>query len=274
MKKIYIAICLFFIHTAYALPVGNPSEASLYYNGETCCHFCFSGEYCSFGIGFDGDYVFNRHMRTVNHRVIDTTKISTNAAYLAVNLCERVDIFSSLGVSRLSLNTSLGAFNSVDPHPLFEVESGSEFSYRVGARATLWQCHCFSLGVMGQYFATEPNIKRLYIAAGAVSYPDDDLRTRYSEWQVSSGLSYRFNDFFVPYAAVRYGHCYWKLGDGENFIIESNTNTFLFNLKNQRNWGYAVGLTLCPLVCKKAAVTVEARFPNEKALYVNGQIRF
>jgi hypothetical protein len=193
---------------------------------------------------------------------------------LVASFYERLDLFSSLGVSRLSLNTSLGAFNSADPHPLFEVESASAFSYSVGGRATLFQYRCFSLGILGQYFATKPNIKRLYIAAGAVSYPDDSLKTRYSEWQVASGISYRFNDFFVPYVAVKYARSYWKFGNGELFMIESNTGTSLFNMRNHKHWGYAIGLTLCPLVCEKIAVTVEGRFADEAALYVNGELRF
>lgn len=275
MRYFYIALCsFFFMSTAYALPSGNPAEASLFYKGGDCFNPWFRGRCFGFGVGFDGNYVYNRHMETVNNKDIDTTRLFTNAGYLVVNFCERIDVFAALGASRLSLNTSLGAFNVIDPHPLFEVESASAFSYRVGARATLCEYRCFALGVVGQYFATSPNIKRLYIAAGAVSYPDDTLRTRYSEWQAGGGLSYRFNEFFVPYAAVRYANSFWKLNDGNQFIIESNVNTFLHNLRNQKNWGYAIGLSFCPFACERAAVTVEARFPDEKAFYVNGQIRY
>lgn len=282
MKKLYFGICLLLVNTAYALPVGNPSEASMFreYQCDTCDSdvFCEDDTSCCdffhFGIGFYGDYVFNRYMRTVNNRDIDRTSIFTNAGYLVVNFFDRIDIFSSLGASRLSLNTSLGAFNDADPHPLFEVESGSSFSYSIGGRATLFECGCASLGVEGQYFATTPDIKRMYIASGAVVYPDDVLSTRYSEWQVATGISYRYNEFFIPYAAVKYARSFWKFGNGENFPIEDNTGTFLFNMKNRKHWGYVVGLTLNPPTCQKLAVTVEARFWGEAALYVNAQARF
>ena len=277
MKKLCIALCLLCLNSAYALPVGNPAEASLFYGQDSYCDPC--GDPCApcdfhIGWGYYGDYVFNRHMETVNGKDIDTTQVFTNALYLVVNFCEQVDFFTCFGASRLSLNTSLGAFNSADPHPLFEIESGSAFSFNVGGRITLLHWRCFSLGVMGQYFMTEPDIKRMYIAAGAVSYPDEELKTRYSEWQIAGGISYHYNDFFIPYVAIKYAHSFWKLDDGNLVIIESNTGTHLFNLRNQRNWGYAVGLTFSPPTYEKMAVTVEARFGAEKALSVNGQMRF
>ncbi len=278
MKKLcFVVFSLLLINTADALPVGNPSEASLFapFPGECCDDnaSCFC-DFLGFGVGFYGDYVFNRYMKTVHHKDIDRTTLVTNAGYLVLNICDLLDIFSSLGVSRLSLNTSLGAFNPDDIHPLFEVESGSAFSYSVGARATILEYKCASFGVEGQYFSTKPNIKRMYIASGAVVYPDDELRTHYSEWQVGAGLSYRYNEFFVPYMAFKYARSFWKFGNGENFPIEDNTGTFLFNMRNRRNWGYVVGLTLCPLVCNKMEVTVEGRFVGEAALYVNAAARF
>ena len=146
--------------------------------------------------------------------------------------------------------------------------------WSLGGRATLFQYQCLTLGLEGQYFATYPNVQRLYIAAGASSYPGDQLKTHYNEWQLATGLSYRYNFFFVPYVAVKYARSFWKLNDGNLFIIESNNNSFLYNLRGRKHWGYAIGLTLCPMVSQKIAVTVEGRFPDEKALYVNGQMRF
>jgi hypothetical protein len=95
--------------------------------------------------------------------------------------------------------------------------------------------------VTGQYFATRPNLKRLYIASGAVVYSDRALQTRYREWQGAAGISYRYNDFFVPYIALKYASCHWKLANGANVTIEDNTGTFLYNLKNHRFWGYVNG---------------------------------
>jgi hypothetical protein len=279
MKKSFLFLFSLLINSVYSVPVGNPSEASMFYPycSERCCEDDCWG-FLSVGAGFYGDYVFNRYMKTTHNtprnKNIDRTQIFTNAGYIVLNFWGLIDFFSSLGVSRLSLNTSLGAFNPTDTSPLFEVESGSDFSYSVGGRITLLEHECASLGFEGQYFETKPNIKRMYIASGAVVYPDDTLRTRYSEWQVGAGISYRYNEFFIPYIAAKYAHSHWKFGNGENFIIEDNTGTFLFNMRNRKNWGYVVGLTLIPPVCEQAAVTAEARFAGEKALYINAQARF
>jgi hypothetical protein len=272
MKKLLIPCLALFMNTLSALPVGNPSEASLFhYACNEPCPYSF----LHYGVGFYGDYVFNRHLRTDPGRDVDTTKLVTNAGYLVLNFKERVDLFATLGASRISLNTSLVSFNSIDPFPLFEIESGTAFSYSIGGRATLFQYKCASLGIEGQYFSTKPDIKRVYIAAGAVSYLDKSLVTHYNEWQLGGGISYKYNPIFIPYIAVKYSRAHWKLADGENIIIESNTNTFFYNLHNPRHWGYALGLTLCPCECDdKIAVTAEVRFLDEKAFYINGQMRF
>jgi major outer membrane protein len=273
MRNFFLIILLALKITAQGLPGGNPSEPNLF----ICAPDCTLTTLCDcfvFGCGFYGDYVFDRHLRTVTGRDIDTTKLFTNAAYFSASFRERAEIFTALGVSRLSLNTSLAPFNAIDPHPLFEMETQSDFSYSMGARALLLRYRCLAIGLEGQYFSTEPNIKRLYIAAGAVSYPGYSLITHYSEWQVGLGAGYRYNPYFVPYVAIKYARAYWKLADGKNVIIESNTNTFLYNLNNQKNIGYCIGLTFCPLIEERLAVTVEARFASEKALYVNGLIQF
>ncbi len=253
-----------------ALPVGNPGEASLFHNKTRVCALPFA----SYGIGFYGDYVFNRHMRTNPGKNVDWTKIFTNAGYLVLNFKERVDLFATLGTTRISLNTSLISFNNAGDTALFELESGTAFSWSVGGRATLWCYKRVSLGIEGQYFSTKPNIKRAYIAAGASAYFDNSLITHYREWQTGLGISYRCNPFFIPYVAVKYSDARWKLANGKNIIVESNTNTFFFNMHSHVPLGYVIGLTFYPKACDSVAVTVEARFSDEKALYVNGQMRF
>lgn len=225
-------------------------------------------------LGFYGDYVINRHLETVHDKDIDYTKLLTHAGIVAMNFCDRLAIFSTLGVTRLSLNTSLGAFNLDDTHPLFEIETLSSFSYSVGAKAKLWSYKKFSLGAVGQYFSTSPRIKRLYIASGASSYPDKVLKTHYSEWQLALGVSYHYNARLIPYGAVKYAHAHWKLNNGKRFIIETNTNTFLHNLRNQRPWGYALGLTYYPILFDCFMILAEIRFLDETAIHLNLQTRF
>lgn len=274
MKNFAFLILFIFSSTLFALPVGNPSEPNMFNsraNGFCRPQSCFDN--FGVGFGFSGDYVFNRHLEVVEGKQVDRVKMFTNAAYLVLNFFDRIDVFSTLGATRLSLNTSFGAFNPADAPPLFELETATAFSYSIGAKAIVYQCGRWTFGAVGQYFSTKPYIFRMYIAAGDPTYPGSQFQTHYDEWQVAAGASWRYNDFFVPYAAVRYARAFWKLRNGQRVPTASN-HLFLNNMESVKNWGYAVGLTLSPILAEKMFVSLEARFPDEKALYINAQMRF
>lgn len=280
---------------AYALPVGNPSEASLLSDGLIWEGFC--GDPCdpclswcdawSFRVGFYGDYVFNRHMEVddnnaPNRADIEHTNLNTNAAILVLNLWDRFDIFTTLGASNFGIETNARTFRgpgttpaSINGRRIF-IESESQFSWSVGGRATLWECGCTTLGLEGQYFRFCPNIRRISVSADDYYsiYPDHSIRARISEWQVGLGLSHRIN-MFVPYIAVQYARNH--IDFDENVVtLTANTsgivNLNLYDLRNKKPWGYEVGVSLVD--CEKAFVTVAGRWAGEKAVYVTGQVRF
>lgn len=272
MKKLVSSLSFLLLTCAAgALPVGNPLEIRSVLE-EPCESECRA--FARYSIGYYGDFVFDRHLKTLPGRDIDTTQLITNAAYVAVHFCDRVTLFAALGATRLSINTTLVAFNAQDPHPLFELRSATAFSYSLGGRAILYSYKCAFLGVSGQYFSTQPNTKRLSIASGATAYPDEHLKTHYNEWQLAATLSYMYNERCIPYAAVKYARAFWRLNNGNRVIIDTNTGTLLFNLKNHRHWGYAVGVTLYPLSCNLFNVSAEIRFLDERACYLNIQTQF
>lgn len=276
MKKLFVAVLAILASgAAYALPVGNPSEASLLSDGiffegncgdpcDPCISWCDS---FSLRLGFYGDYVFNRHMEVRSDGPdIEDVEIFTNAAYFALNFWNRFDVFATVGSTNFELDTNASAFGGTNG-ARFELESDSACaSWSVGGRATLWECGCTSLGLEGQYFRANPDVKRITTASALSAYPE--YSARYHEWQVGLGVSHRIN-IFVPYVAVKWSRARWDLG-GETFVL-SGTNVTQ-DLENKKSWGYAVGVSL--IDCEKAALTVEGRFADEKAVYVNGQIRF
>lgn len=291
MKKLVVTILtLLSCGTAYALPVGNPSEASLFRNGlwwESCCcdpcDPCFS--WCdawSLRIGFYGDYVFNRHMEIdsgdhENGADIDTMTITTNAGYIALNICDRLDVFGTLGATTLGIctdATSWGSLASLNSELGFE----TYFSWSVGARATLWQWGCFGIGVEGQYFETRPDLDYfIEYNGGTFTYFNNNNGVRYYEWQVGLGASYKIatscpSVALVPYAAVKWAGSKLSLDNFSFVDPTSGTSLVLENLEAKKLWGYAIGVsfTLCDLI----GLTVEGRWADEKALYVNGQFRF
>ncbi|MFC2049139.1 hypothetical protein ACFLR2_00485 [Chlamydiota bacterium] len=272
--------------SAYALPVGNPWDASLLSNGvfcagrdPNCCDPCSSlWEAVSVRIGFYGDYVFDHHTRVHNRNrsgTIHSTKLFTNAGCITLNFLERLDLFSTLGTSELKFETRASVLGGVGANDIVRFETSTHFSWSVGARGTLWQCGCFGIGAEAQYFQTQP---RLNFIAGeadnAFYFPNGD-HAKYQEWQVGLGASYRVNigwcsTALVPYAAVKWDRVHV---DFNNRVATATFDTYtLFNLRNRPEWGYAIGITL--VGCNKASVTVEGRFADENAVHVNTQFRF
>lgn len=297
MKKLCVTVLTFLTcGMLYALPVGNPSDASLLTNGlfweglcpEPCDPCVPWHDAVSFRLGFYGDYVFNRHLELDTDRdaVIEDAEIFTNAAYLALNFYERFDIFSTLGVSNLFIDTSSTAFIisfdalvESDEFGRTVIESSSDFSWSIGARATLWELGCTSLGAEAQYFYMKPNIRRVTVNAstqtGIISLYNDFFDAKYREWQFGLGISHRFHSF-IPYLAVKWSRAKLSFDNIqftiENFLPREDAIFQLYNLKSQKSFGWAIGCSLVDF--EKVSLTVEGRFADEKALHVNGQLRF
>jgi major outer membrane protein len=308
MKKLFLTmLTILSCGAVYALPVGNPAEASLLcdgliWEGHCGCDPCDPAlTWCdafSVRAGFYGDYVFNRHMRlrltngsTILRNQLERTSLYTNAGYVALNFWDRLDLFTTLGNTQIHLEGNVSTFGpfgefisgiflpgfGVTPGERVELDTNNEFSWSLGARGTLWECGCTTLGIEGQYFRAESRVKRITLADDASFYPTatiPHLRTRYTEWQVGVGLAHRIH-IFVPYVAVKWSGARLQYRNNPEIAILTDFATpgiTLNELRNKKKWGYAVGVSLVD--CEKASLTVEGRFADEKALYVNSQIRF
>lgn len=275
MKKLVLtALTVLSCGGVIALPLGNPSDASLLCQGvfldKTCSDPCGSWlDAFNFRFGFYGDYVYNRHMQAKgsqglvgsNDSIVERSQVFTNAGYLAVNFCNRFDIFATLGASNYRSDTSvIFPIDEVPSSTRFRIATSTHFSWSVGGRATVWECGCTALGIEGQYFQFRPEVTRLDLGDFASSYPNFDAV--YREWQVGLGISHRIR-CLVPYIGVKYSRA--------QFSYHPTTAT-VFSYRNQKHWGYAVGTTL--VACDRISVTAEGRFADEKALHVNAQIRF
>jgi major outer membrane protein len=280
MKKSVLTVLVMLASgAAYALPVGNPADASLLCDGLFLEGHC--GDPCdpcltwldafSVRIGFYGDYVFNRHMEVDDNARdcdVEHTKIITNAGFLAVNFWDRFDIFATLGATNIFVETNERAFGLPDSGR-FEIKTDTHFSWSLGVRGTIWECGCTTLGAEAQYFYTRPDITRLTLEDSFSVYPNG-LRAKYREWQIGVGIAHRIN-MLVPYAAVKIGHSQFRL-DEIPVVLPNEDLAILYDLESKKFWGYAIGVSFVD--CEKASLTVEGRWANEKALYVNGQIRF
>ncbi len=292
MKKLQLLVLLLLTSTGlFALPIGNPSEASLYTNGAFATGAFYNPcdpslcwiDYWSARLGFYGDYVSNRHLQVHTSQdglqggdAVQTTQIATNAGYLALNIWDLIDIFGTLGTSTLHIQANSSNWNDI-------LGAGSlltfktYFSWSAGARLTLWQCGPFGLGAEGQFFQTNTKIGSYFeSSSGEITYFVDDNEAVYRDWQAGIGAIWRFSFYdcaaLIPYIGVKWGWAHLSM----NHLSFTTTGAIgpltLNNLEAQKLWGYAVGMTFT--LGKMIGVTAEGRFGDEKALYINGQFRF
>lgn len=269
----------------YALPIGNPIEASLYTRGIICkkessyhCDPCFNwADAWNFRLGFYGDYIFNRHMEVKDGGEINCTQLYTNAGYFALNLFERIDLFTTLGVTNISFQGNNNAFPlAVNGNNELDLFFSSHFSWSVGARATLWECRCFGVGIEGQYFQSDPTLDRIDDFTTATTFYLNNQNASYSEWQVGLGASYNFvtcDDAvgIIPYIGVKWAESQLKMND-LIVVLDGLQSIILKEMRASKSWGYGVGATM--ILYNTISVGVEGRFGDERALYVNGEFRF
>ncbi len=294
MKKFLLAL----LSTAslQALPLGNPADPTLFNRG---CIWSFPSpcdpiypcgwggdffEMTSLRVGYVGDFVFDRHLKNNLPAGMMKSKINTQAGFIALNFADRLDLFTTLGASRLQLLAISDSLNQVLRFPpasrAITIESDTRFSWSLGARASLFECGPFGVGVEGQYFHTSTHVDSVSDQEVFLEYPDK-VPMREREWQLGLGAYYLFlceGSFVsaaVPYAGIKWSSAHVNMGN--SLIINENglssiSSLTLLNLCSQRRLGYALGVTLA--FCNRFGLTVEARFRDERALFVNGEIRF
>ncbi|MCH9625073.1 MAG: Major outer membrane porin [Chlamydiales bacterium] len=282
MKKSFATLLtLLSCSAAHALPLGNPADASLLCDGlfieGHCYDFCEPDiSWCdaySVRLGYYGDFVFNRHLEVNEHHQhddIEKTEMYTNAGYIALNLFDRIDLFSTVGASYLWIDTNESAFGGTAGQRLV-LETDTSFSWSIGARYTILECGCTLFGVEAQYFSACPSVTRVTLAEESSVYPSSNVVLKYHEWQVGVGLSHRIWNL-VPYIGIKASGVCANFNNALVSVPTAPNPLELRDLNNQRYAGYAFGVSLVD--CERMSLTVEARFPDEKALYASGQVRF
>jgi len=92
---------------------------------------------------------------------------------------------------------------------------------------------------------------------------------KYQEWQIGIGISHRIN-ILVPYIGVKWSRA--RADFDQALVALPSFSALLNDIQNKKLWGYAVGISLVD--CEKTSLAIEGRWGDEKAVYVNSQIRF
>lgn len=230
LKSVLVFAALGSASSLQALPVGNPAEPSLMIDGilwegfggdpcDPCTTWC---DAVSLRLGYYGDYVFDRVLKTdVNKEftmgenptastgnAADTTtpkprensaygkhfqeaEMFTNAAFMALNIWDRFDVFCTLGATNGYLKGNSAAFNLVGlfgddenaaqpigtslpnvalDQSVIELYTDTAFAWSVGARAALWECGCATLGASFQYAQSKPKVEELNVLCNAAEF--------------------------------------------------------------------------------------------------------
>jgi major outer membrane protein len=310
MKK--LAALLFSMHALMALPVGNPSDPALLCEGLVlnclgleCLRPC-QLDFLKLQVGYYGDCVFQRNMETYSlpgwqdeNKDYLHTSLVTNAGYLSLTFCETLEVFSTFGASKIRLDGDLGAFKMLSnaqwtqflrptANPLYpsvggllSIETLSSFSWSVGGRGVLLSCGPLKIGAEAQYFSTRLPVKYLNseytsLSANGLLQANDLLNMTYSEWQVGLGVSVCAG-CFEPYAAIKVSRAHLLMDNARVQLNGPNPQPYPFspilgNARSAKTWGYAIGNTL--KLGQQTLMTVEGRFGDEKALFLNGQLAF
>lgn len=229
LKSVLVFAALGSASSLQALPVGNPAEPSLMIDGilwegfggdpcDPCTTWC---DAVSLRLGYYGDYVFDRVLKTDVAKMFEmgeapkaatgnatsptqTTsrenpaygkhfqdaEMFTNAAFMALNIWDRFDVFCTLGATNGYLKGNSASFNLVGlfgaeeqtaalgkPVPnvslsqsVVELYTDTAFAWSVGARAALWECGCATLGASFQYAQSKPKVEELNVLCNAAEF--------------------------------------------------------------------------------------------------------
>lgn len=297
MKRNCLTMMLVLLYTtSYALPIGNPAEASMYTNGicsggQNCYEPCYDSCWTlcnmfSVRFGYYGDFVYNRNLQvkdgtqTLSH--IKDTELYTNAGMVVLNLRNWLDLYATLGTTQMRIFTegrALGnTFNPPDSTMIL-LNFDTTFSWSVGGRVVAWSCRCFDLGFEGQYLSCKSHFDNITrYATGNVRYFNAHNQANWHEMQIGATASYTYKTgcpgvAFIPYMGLKVatGTLDFPGMSGRSFSFDNQIYQFR-NLITSKVVGYSVGMTA--MVAEAAGITVEGRFADEKAVSVNGQLRF
>ena len=186
---------------------------------DPCTTWC---DAVSLRLGYYGDYVYDRVLKTdvakmfdmgAAPTVADTDKLQndptqstprenpaygkhfqdaemfTNAAFMALNIWDRFDVFCTLGATNGYLKGNSASFNLVGlfgvkeqtlsaqtlpnvslAQSVVELYTDTAFAWSVGARAALWECGCATLGASFQYAQSKPKVEELNVLCNAAEF--------------------------------------------------------------------------------------------------------
>jgi hypothetical protein len=261
MKKVLIYFFIFITNVIFAAPVGNPLNPEIIDEG----FFISPVSWVNFRLGYEGIFVSDARMdKELEKGKIDNFKNDINSGSITLNIKNRIDMFGILGASRIR---SDWRFINSGVMSRIEIESKYKFYWATGTKIILFQWHNTALSAGGRYSCTKPTLS--FITSDGIPHDTTDGQIRFKDWQVDMGIAHEI-DIFIPYVGVKYSRAKAKIINSP-ITIAMNSQNFL-KMKNRDRFGVYAGCSLSN--SKYFMLTIEARFLDEEAISVVGEMKF
>jgi len=260
MKKL---TSFFIVLTGYifASPVGNPLNPEIIEEG----FFISQTSWINFRLGYEGIFVSDARMDKKSEKgKVDNFKNDINSGSFTLNLQKRADFFAILGASRIR---SDWRFDNAGIMSRIEVETNYKFYWAIGGKIILFQWGNTALSIGGRYSYTKPTTS--FLTADGAPRETEGSRIKYKDWQSDIGLAHKI-DIFIPYVGIKYLSTQAKIQNTPVKISMEENNEI--KMKNRDNFGVYAGCSLSN--SKYFMLTIEARFIDEEAISVVGEIKF
>lgn len=251
MKKRFLLLSLLCVGGLNALV--NPLAPTFEYEPLFSC-----GDEFTFKLGFRGDYVYNRRLRT-----IDDFAIFSNQAIATANFAKQADLYVFLGSQKMALQTVRGVSSLA-----MNFETG--FLAGFGATAILYEWCCRRTGegaisLTGQYEDTS------WAQSSAVTINNVPVGSktsfRYREGTVTLGIAQRIC-CLIPYVTFNWSTAKVKVKEDRTIGTVSLGSL----LGSGPKLGASFGVSFVDAA--RMTITAEARLINEKAVTLCADFHF
>lgn len=258
-----LPLFLLSVSSLSAMMIGNPGQSAL----QTAGVFSDTPSWWSLRVTYIDDYVYRQRFRDelkLDPTLANTSnfvRLSTDAAFLTLNIKNRLDLYGIGGGSSLQVDQ--------------QIYTRREPSWGAGLKLIILEEGSFRIGTDFKFFASDQKPLYFIVDGAAYNVATANYRLYYQELQGAVGLSYQSGSF-IPYINGTYISC--RIDPSPSyFLVRDPASGSLFEVPsssiiNSRRWGMAVGATL--LAGQKSTFTVESRFFNQGGIDANFEMRF
>jgi hypothetical protein len=251
----YIVAFLACHSIAVALYMGNPAESELIDQGL----FIPQDSIIAVKIGYQGDIIFDRKLRSMGNGRIDDFEMTMNQGSLTLNYLDRFELYGTAGAI-----SSYFCFRPKVDNQRREFQTHDHLTGGGGGRFLLAQWGNTGIGIDGKIQWGKAGIK--WITVNGVSHASGaDLS--YREWQASFAV-YHTIDLFTPYFGIKYSNVHANVHNLSRSVYPHTH----FKMYNRDRFGIALGCTLTQ--GKKFDLFGEVQLIDEQALTFGGNIKF